>query len=288
MSYANLSLALDVLEKHVADLKINQADDAPTAVQIKVVREFFKDRSSLAEEQLLAKWNRRFREFYNAQIAVRRLSSAVAELVSKQKAQLAKYLRIILSGGISQGGSPEQARDYLYELWLAGALSEAGFTVLLEEPDIVVEGNGLSQKIGIACKYPSSEKQIHAHLSKGYSQLSRHKLPGFVVLGIDQIVVEKANLGSRFVDFNQGEKNPVEVLSDHASSELVRIVKERPEKFPSEVPADELVVTVTLGGHYGSPAKLTMITGTAIHCTSTSPIFSDTQTLVACLGSLPS
>ncbi|GAA4440310.1 hypothetical protein [Bremerella cremea] len=286
MGYKKLSQQLNILERYVTDQKIKLADDAPTVVQLNVVREFLKDQSSLKEEQLLIKWNPRFREFYEAQIAIGRLSGVIAELVEKQRAQLAKYLKIILGGGISQGGHPEQARDYFYELWLASVLSEANFTVSLEEPDIVVEGNGLTKKIGIACKYPSSEKQIHAHLSKGYSQLEKHNLPGFVALGIDQIVIEQANL-KRYVDFNQGAGNPVDVLSAHASSEVKRIVEERPTTFPSEVPADEVVVTITLGGHYGTPAKLTVATGTAIHCTSTSQINSDMQKIAACVAGLP-
>ena len=155
----------------------------------------------------------------------------------------------------------------------------------LEEPDLIIEGNGLSQKIGIACKYPSSDKGIHDHIGKGLSQLKKHGLRGFIALGIDQIVVEKANL-KRFVDFNMGGKNPIDVLQQHADSQLLMLLTDRPKKYPSEDPVDEMIVTLSLVGHYGKPAKLINPTVMSMHCSNTSPIFSDIGIIAQALNQL--
>lgn len=287
MGYEKIKSEMAILDRHVADLEIKLAPDAEAVVQMELLREFLRDKSQLSAAELCAKWDSRFRDFYDAQITVGRLSGAITELLSKQKSQLSQYLKKILGGGITQGGNPEQARDFFYEVWLASVLSKAGFTVALQEPDIVVDGNELSQKIGIACKYPSSEQQIHPHLSKGNSQLAKHRMPGLVALGIDQIVIEQAGL-KKYVDFNQGGKNPVEVLKTRADSEVIKIVSERTNRFPSEVRVDELLVTVSLGGLYGTPPKFTVVTAAAIHCPSSSPIVDDIRKIYSCLATLPS
>lgn len=285
MRYDKLRSELATVDEHLSKLRIKLAPDAEVVIQIELVREFLRDLNELTDTDVLTKWNPRFRAFYDAQIAVARLCAAINEMLSKQQAQLSKYLRIILGGAITQGGTPQQARDFFYELWLASVFSEAGFKVALQEPDIVVDRNGLSQKIGIACKYPSSEQQIHPNLSKGYSQLTKQGLRGFVALGIDQIVIEQAGLRS-YLDFNQGGKHPLTVLQDQAESVVHKIVLERATRFPSEVPVDGLLVTLSLGGIYGAPPQFTVVTALAMHCTDTSLIMSDIARLYGMLNAI--
>ena len=211
MGYEKLASHLAIVDKQIAELTIKPDSNAEIVQQMNLVRDFLTDKARLSIDQVEAKWGDRFLDFYKAQLSVGILSEAVTEFVNNQKEPLAKYLKVILGGSLTQGGpAGGQPRDWFYELWLASVLSETGFTVHLQEPDLVVEGNGLSQKLGIACKYPSSDKGIHEHLSKGLSQLKKHGLPGFIALGIDQIVVQKANL-AKYVDFNRGSKNPIDV-----------------------------------------------------------------------------
>lgn len=286
MGYDKVTSNLAIVDKHISDLKIKLDPNAEIVQQMNLVRDFLTDKVQLSTDQLDAKWKDRFVDFYRAQLSVGVLSEAIAELAKNQKEPLGKYLKVVLGGSLTQGGpAGGQPRDWFYELSLASVLSEAGFTVHLQEPDLVVEGNGLSQKIGIACKYPSSDKGIHEHLSKGLSQLKKHGLPGFIALGIDQIVVEKANL-KKYVDFNEGGKHPGDVLQKHADSELITLVKERPTKYPSEDPVDEIVVTLSLVGHYGKPAKLVSPTVVSIHCSSSSPIKNDIGTIAKALSKL--
>jgi len=286
MGYDNDDSNLAIVDKQIADLKIKMDSNAEIVQQMNLVRDFLADKAQLSTDKLDAKWKDRFLDFYKAQLSVGVLSEAITELVKNQREPLAKYLKVVLGGSLTQGGSAGgQPRDWFYELWLASVLSEAGFTVHLQEPDLVVEGNGLGQKIGVACKYPFSEKGIHEHLSKGLSQLKKHQLPGFIALGIDQIVVEKANL-KKYVDFNEAGMHPVDVLQKHADTELITLVKERPTKYPSEDPVDEIMVTLSLVGHYGKPAKLVSPTVLSIHCSSSSPIKNDIGIIAKALSKL--
>lgn len=122
-------------------------------------------------------------------------------------------------------------------------------------------------------------------MSEALSQIKKHGIPGFIALGIDQIVVEKANL-KKYVDFNRGGKNPVEVLQNHADNEVMTLVDERPQKYPSEDPVDEIVVTLSLVGLYGKPAQLISPTVLAIHCSNTSPIKNDIGVIANAIGKL--
>ena len=287
MGYEKVTSNLETVDRLIADLKIKLDPDVEIVQQMSLVREFLQDRDQLSLDQLDAKWQPRFADFYKAQLSVGVLSEAITELATNQKDPLKKYLKVILGGGISQGGTPGgNARDWFYELNLGSVLSRSGFTVHFQEPDLVIEGNGLSQKIGIACKYPSSEKGLHEHISKGLSQLKKHNLPGLIALGIDQIVVEKADL-KKYVDFNIGGKNPVDVLQAFADNGVLTLVRDRPTHYPSEAPLDEIVVTLSLVGHYGKPAQLINPTVLSVHCSNASPIFTDIGLIVQALAKLP-
>jgi len=284
MGWEKSKANLAIVDKQIADLKIKLKQDADIVQLLNLSRDFLVEEATLSLDDLGAKWKDRFLDFYKAQLTVGVLSEAISELATKQKEPLGKYLNIILGGNLTQGGpAGGQPRDFFYELWLASVLSEAGFIIHFQEPDVVIEGNGLSQKIAIACKYPSSDKGIHEHLSKALSQLKKHGIPGFIALGIDQIVVEKANL-KKYVDFNQGEKNPVDVLQGYTDNEVMTLVDERPQKYPSEDPVDEIVVTLSLVGHYGKPAKLISPTVLALHCSDNSPIKNDIWVIVQALS----
>lgn len=286
MNYDKIESELATIDRHLHQSKIKLAPGAEVVGQMDLVREFLRDKAQLNEKDLCAKWDPQFKSFYDAQLAVGLLGGAVTELLARKQPQLDKYLRVILAGGITQGGDPEQARDFLYELWLASQLSIAGFTVALQEPDLVVEGNGLGQPLGIACKYPSSTKQIHSHLSKGISQLAKQGIPGFVALGVDQIVIAEMNL-NKYVDFNQGTRHPVLVLEDKAAMMSKQILKERPTKFPSEADVNELLVTLSINGIYGHPAGFTLASAAVIHCTDECLILPDMRIIYEKLPTFP-
>ena len=74
---------------------------------------------------------------------MRRLTETVVALRDQPPAALRKRLKQVLAGPLTQDFSPEQAKDFFYELELAADFKRAGFAVSLREPDIVISGNGL-------------------------------------------------------------------------------------------------------------------------------------------------
>lgn len=241
--------------------------------QLILTREFLQDKASLPESEWLKKWNPRFKEFYDAQLVLGRLAGAVAILRNQPEGKLRAYMKKVFSGDLRQGSAPDQAKDFFYEFWLASVLAESGFAIDLIEPDIVIQGRGLSGPLGIACKYPSSVQQLHPHLSKGYRQLRNQSLDGFVAIGLDLIVMKEAYpKGVNFIDFNQGDKHPLDVLQtqvDHATRQLVA---SRANDYPSEDPVDGLLLSLTMGGIYGSPPGFTFVTATAMQCDASNPM----------------
>jgi hypothetical protein len=126
----------------------------------------------------------------------------------------------------------------------------------------------------MACKYPSSRKQLHEHLSKGYRQISGQGLDGVVAIGLDLIVGKEADLGT-FLDFNQGSRNPMQILQDHLTSEVATLLEERTRDYPSERPLDGLMLTLTPGGMIGKPARLVVLNAVSLQCDSKNPKFAD-------------
>ncbi|MCA9113128.1 MAG: hypothetical protein KDA52_24465 [Planctomycetaceae bacterium] len=190
--------------------------------------------------------------------------------------RLRSYLKTIFAGDLTQSNEPSQAKDFLYELWLASIFTELGFEVSLAEPDIIISGNGLTDALGIACKFPSSMQQVHPHLSKGYKQIRNQALRGVVAIGLDLLVSRTAfPNGIRFIDFRQGDKHPLDVAQRHANEATEELVSSRTVKYPSEDPADGLLMTLTIGGIFGDPASLLFVTAMTLQCDDSNPIQKD-------------
>lgn len=292
LSWEPLRTSLAGFDDVIDRLKIRIANDAPIAPQLEIVREFLKDHSSLAEEDLLAKWNEKdFKAFYDAAIAVRRLAEAVVGLQNQPEGMLRQILNKVLAGSLTQDFSPEQAKDFFYELEVAHRLQEAGFTVLLREPDVVVGGNGLSGELGLACKHPSSAAQIHEHLSKGYRQIAKQGLDGCVVLALDIIVFNEVyDSPPKFLDFRQGhgDRHPLDVANGLVSDAVAKLVAERSKDYPSEREMDGAILTLSMAGIYGSPAGLTSVTAWGVQCDAGNPRLDDIRRLVEALRKNPS
>lgn len=276
MGHDHIREQIQHLDEFLARANVRVDASSPMSAQLDLVKAFLHDEHSFAENELLERWDAKFKEFYDAEIAVGRLCDAVPRLMDQPEGKLKRYLTKILGGSLTQNFDPQEARDLFYELWLASSLQEAGFAVSLEEPDIVVEGCGLSQKLGIACKYPSSGQQIHPHISKGYAQIVRHGFQGFVAIGVDQLLLREL-FEFNFVDFRQSDPHPRDVLQRHANDLIVQLVKERPAKYPSEDPIDGLMLTLSAAGILGKPAGLISVNALALHCKATGPISTDIQ-----------
>jgi len=162
-------------------------------------------------------------------------------------------LKKVLGGPLTQDLVPVEAKDIFYELEMAALWRACGFTVDLDEPDVVVSGNGLSDRLGVACKYPSSWGQIHEHLSKEYKQITRNGYEGLVAIGLDQLVF---NGMTNYMDFRQNPKHPLEVLQRATSEIMTNLVATRERDYPSEKPVDGAMVSLSAVGLYCDPAAM--------------------------------
>jgi len=78
-----------------------------------------------------------------------------------------------------------EPRDYLFELFIAAQLKNAGYYVQFAEPDIVIRNN--SNNIYIACKRPNSENNLENSLKKAKKQIIR-KGRGLIALSLDKLL----------------------------------------------------------------------------------------------------
>lgn len=283
MGYDQVTL-LNRFNDTMQELKLTLSDTSPIKLQFDSVREFLADRANLPEEEWLAKWNPRFKEYWTSQYVVRVLGDAVVQLKDQGK-PLRDTLKKIFAGSLDPDFEPQQAKNAFYELEVAGVCKEAGFTVSLREPDLVIEGNGLSKPVAVACKYPSSRQQLHPHLSKGYQQIANQGLNGFVSIGLDLIVFKEAGLKA-FVDFRQSEQHPMKVLLSHLSREMNMLLENRSTDYPEERPIDGLLLTLRPYGIYGEPAQLTLMHAVTLHCNSDNPGIGDFGALYSKLKTL--
>jgi hypothetical protein len=266
MGYDMVDRSLAAFDAITATLGVKLEDDSPIKKDFDTTREFLNDKKTMQEAEWLAKWNPRFKEFYHAQIVVKRLTDAVVTLQGQYR--LKSRLRQVLGGSLTQDFVPEAAKDYFYELEMAALWKECGFTIELAEPDVVVSGNGLSAPLGVACKYPSSWDQIHSHVSKGYKQITRHGYEGLVCIGLDQLVF---NGMSNFMDFRQNNRHPLEIMQSATSDAMTNLVRLRAQDYPSEKPIDGAMLTMSAVGIYGEPPQLTSVRHVTLQCDQDNP-----------------
>ncbi len=263
-------------------LGLSMSPAAPIKHQFDQVRSFLLSEPNVMEEEEPQQQDHSdFKSFYDAAIVVHRLTEAVVTLQDQPVQGLKSCLKQIISGSLTQDFQPKQSKDFFYELETAHRLVKAGFTVALCEPDIVVSGNGLSSEHGLACKYPSSRKQIQDHISKGYKQIKRQRLPGLVVIGLDQVLINEVfEEPPKFLDFRKTDMSPIDVVNEVIIDAVKKIVVDRQRDYPSEQPLDGALMTFSLFGIYGRPAGITSNTGWALQSDSDNASIADIYRIV--------
>lgn len=130
-----------------------------------------------------------FAEWYGAVTAVAKLTTSVTHSPELVDGNMVQRLRLMLDSDLTQGPKRSEGKDLLYEHEVAYWLSRLGLRVQLAEPDVLVSCGGLSATVGIACKYPSSARQVLKEIRKGYDQVAKRGLPGIVAIGLDQLAL---------------------------------------------------------------------------------------------------
>jgi len=290
MSWTQLQQSLAEFDSIIGRIGVRLGEDAPISAHLEMIREFLSDRESMDQNHHLAKWNAvDFKQFYDSVIVVSRLTDAVVALRDQPEGTLRKRLRQVVSGSLIQDFAPHQAKDYFYELEIARLFIRAGFTVALREPDVVVSGNGLTRDLGMACKYPSSEAQLHEHFSKGYRQIANQDLDGCVVVGLDNIVFNTVFASiPRFLDFRPGDRHPLDVADALTMSAIQVLVQQRASDYPSERPIDGALLTLSVWGIWGQPAGFVGLTSWALQCDSANAVHEDLRRVVGAVRLLDS
>lgn len=275
MSIVEFEANLDLLETCMGELKVSVSDDSPFASELAIAREYLAD-MSLPEDERVQKWKPRAIEWQQTMIGLERLTKAVAALQNQPKKKLREILRDVVSGSVRQDFAAQAGKDKLYELEMAYVFQHAGFDVLLREPDIAVSGNGLAEKLGVACKYPSSWNQVQNHIGGGYWQITKQGLRGFVSIGMDLLLL---NDRPKVLDFRE-ESDPAQVAQEALTHGVKQLVDDRARDYPSEKPADGLLLSLRIWGAHGKPASITGLTALAMQCGESNPIHGDLRLVV--------
>ncbi len=277
MSYQDFENNLATFDAKLGDLGVRMEQTSLLGAQFALARKFLDDRKARPEDECCRAWGARFKEWHDAMIVVKRMTDACLTLAGAvPDGALAKLLRVVCKGSLTQDFEPDQAKDFFYELELASRFTKSGFSVSLDEPDIVISGNGLSGPVGIACKYPSSEKQMHPHISKGYRQIAKQGVAGAVAIGLDQIVFHEM---AHFIDFREGGQEPQAVLQDYLRRAITDLVKKREDLYPSEDPINGCILTLWAYGVYGIPVQMTLVGAAQLQCDVANPRLHDFNTI---------
>jgi hypothetical protein len=254
--------------------------------QLDLVRHFLQEFPNSVAKDWLPSRNSDFKRFYDAAIVTRRLTEAVVELRDQPRKELRERLSKIVLGPLTQGGTSSPAKDFLFELEMGNSFKHAGYKVTLREPDLVIEGNGITRQLGVACKYPSSRSQIHEHLSKGYRQVTKQNLDGLVAIGLDLIVTREAfgPCSPNFFDFNQGGSNPLNVVQELMSDEMKTLALERSRDYPAEHPLDGSLLSLQMWGIYNK--GFAAMTAWALQCDQQNPLFNELKAVKASVETL--
>lgn len=256
-------------DRLLQDMNMRIGDNSPIKQEADLVRLYFEDRANFGVDKTIEEWNFLYDEVSTARVTLERITAAATALRGVQ--HLRTLLKEILEGSLTQDFQPSASKDKFYELELASILKLAGFSVELREPDIVVSGNGLGDRLAIACKYPFSRQQIHEHINNGYRQITRQEMDGVVSLGMELIVAKEMKLPSR-LDFRKANRPPLAIMEDRLNTEVRNLQVERARDYPSERPLDGLMLTLSFTGIDGDPPMLTNANSLALGCQPGNPL----------------
>lgn len=99
-------------------------------------------------------------------------------------------IQLIMSGNtLDSMDKNRTARDVQFQLSFAAHLELAGYNISVQEPDFLVEKNGLTYSV--AAKRLSGKGSIYNNIVKAEKQIKNFPYPGFIVLSIERLMDEK-------------------------------------------------------------------------------------------------
>jgi hypothetical protein len=244
----------DRFHQLLQDLNISVGVNCPLKSQADCISDYYRDRDTLTQSELETKWIPRIDEFKHARIALERLVNSVEVL--KDSPGITKVVRDVITGDVTQDFLSSSAKDKLFEIETGATLKVAGFDVeLIDPPDLIISGNGLSQRIGIACKYLSSRQQFNYHINKGYRQVEKSGLKGLVAVGIELMVARDKKI-SGIPDFDRGPMQSMQLQFEWLEQEMRKLIIEHARDYPAERQIDCLMISMTFIGQHGNEPTL--------------------------------
>ena len=249
MGYGKLAADISAFDELAGQIGFVYPRNAPVAAQMAMVKEFLSDIEK-SPDNAATKWLAKdFLPWYRAIIAVDMLCESAIVLQDLPPEFLKKQLELSTMTDLSQDFDQSQSKEYLYELYVGAILRRSGFTIEFAEPDLKISGHGLSQTLGVACKYLSSEDKINRNISKGYEQIEGQGLRGFVAIGMDNIVC--AGL-KRFIQFPEKPEHIMATMAGTLGEWVRHLIKAR-AGVQGRKPLDGAMFTLRMVGIWGSP-----------------------------------
>lgn len=168
------------------------------------------------------------KHFHQIAIEIHQLSFVVEELCNSiQFDEWSKKFSFLVSGNeLPEDDTNHFARNYQFELFVAGIFQKARLKPLCEEPDIVIEKD--EEKFGVAVKRPNSFKQLDKNLRKGRDQIINPEVPGILFLDMSLIsnpnnyiciaddIESVTDLLIKYLDlFSEANINPIRNIIDN-------------------------------------------------------------------------
>ena len=286
MGYERISSGIGDFERICDKLSIEVPASSPVGRSIVLVKEFIADMQRDAETAV-QKWTKRpFDEWYWSMLSVEKLCSAVSVLEDHCD-DLKELVPLAIAQEIKQDFEPTQAKTYLYELQIGAWCQQAGFSVTFQEPDVRISGNGLSQQIGFACKYPSSEKKLDKRITEGYEQLERHGVAGLVVVGMDILCCRGMK---KFVQFPDSKEAILGSMTSELKQWVTKAISRREgvKGVKNRKPLNGAMFTLSMAGVFGKPAGLTVASQVTFQSQHDNPLNPDIEIIANAIGRLGS
>lgn len=109
---------------------------------------------------------------------------------SKLMSEAVNDIKKIMSGNILDSKDNNRtARDIQFQLSFAAHLELAGYNISIQEPDFLIERNGMLYSV--AAKRLSGKSSIYSNIVKAEKQILKYPYPGFIALSIERLMDEK-------------------------------------------------------------------------------------------------
>jgi hypothetical protein len=268
--------AVPKFDELVKELRLKISATTPLKLQADVLHEYLDDQSKLGRDACNEKWAARRLEIFLNQMALERFVEVVRPL--KETLGLKVVLTKALKDSIIQDFKANRAKDAFYELEVAASLKLARFDVALKDPDIIVQGNGLSRPLGIACKYPESRQRLQDNVTEGYEQLETHCPYGVVCLGLDFLVAKDQGLQG-WINFRRGGRSALEIQFHRLVNEIRGFKAERDRDYVGRHKLDGLMMTVSIVGLNGKQPGPERFESIAAGCLDGNPMYADLEVI---------